>query len=93
MCILPWERHITAELILSCATANPMSSNKLLRGGVSLHTFLSGTETYPQFILPLRYLFLYVSANSVTLYLHQHAGNTVFVSDDTTHEKEACVFL
>lgn len=31
MRILPWERHITAELILSSVTANPMSSNKLLR--------------------------------------------------------------
>lgn len=31
MPILPWERHITVELILSSATANPMFSNKLLR--------------------------------------------------------------
>lgn len=31
MHILPWERHITEELVLSSLTANPMFSNKLLR--------------------------------------------------------------
>lgn len=29
MHILPWERHITEELILSSLTANPMSSKKI----------------------------------------------------------------
>lgn len=93
MCILPWERHITAGLILSSATANPMSSNKLLRrwsfpAYFSLwHRGLSSV-----YITIMLFVLLCVSKLSY-LVLNQHPGNTVFVSDDKTLEKEARVFL
>lgn len=44
MCTLPWERHIAVELILSSVTENPSLPINCRGGGISVHTFLSGSE-------------------------------------------------